>query len=259
MRLAETFAKLKRDGRTAFIPFIMGGDPDAKTSQALLNALPSAGADIIELGLPFSDPMADGPVIQAAGLRALAAGTTVKTVLAQVKAFRATNTSTPVVLMGYANPIFHYGYVAFARDAADAGVDGLIVVDIPPEEASPLETALLAHHIALVRLIAPTSIPDRLPMLAKNAGGYLYLVSVAGITGAATATQSTIADYMAQIRSITDLPVAVGFGIKTPQQVKALHGVADGVIVGSAIVAEVGKIKNGDISGVIDFVKALAG
>jgi tryptophan synthase alpha chain len=256
-RLTKCFEVLKEQKRSAFIPFIMGGDPNHATSQAILNALPEAGADIIELGIPFSDPMADGKPIQAAGIRALSGGASLKTVLAQVQAFRTKNSTTPLVLMGYANPIFHFGYTAFAAAAHDAGVDGLIVVDIPPEEAAPLEAALKAHGIALVRLIAPTSIPSRLPLLTAHASGYLYLVSIAGITGAAAATQATIEGYMREIRAVTNLPVAVGFGIKTAAQVRELQSIADGVIVGSAIVEKIGALRGDDISPVIDFVRSL--
>ena len=253
-RIAQAFARAQTENRAAFIPFIMAGHPSLETAQTLLNALPAAGADIIELGMPFSDPMADGPVIAAAGLRALEQGTKVHNVLGMVRAFRETNTTTPVVLMGYANPLFHYGYAAFAADAAKAGVDGLIVVDIPPEEAADLHAALSAHNLALIRLIAPPSIPIRLQALCEGASGYLYLISVAGITGTNTAARDKVAEYMHAIRAHTSLPVAVGFGIKTPEQVRALQGVADGVVVGSAIV---GAMDAGGSTAALDLVKQM--
>ena len=258
-RIQNAFTRCRETNRAAFIPFIMGGDPNQQTSQALLNALPEAGADIIELGMPFSDPMADGPVIQAAGLRALNAGAMVKTVLQQVADFRKTNDNTPMVLMGYANPIEQYGIEAFAKDAAEAGVDGLIIVDMPPEESMPLETAFAAHDLSLIRLIAPTSIPSRVETLVSGASGYLYLVSIAGITGAAGAKEEQIASYCEAIRKHTDLPIAVGFGIKTPQDVAALQTIADGVVVGSAIVDKVASLANGgDVSNVTQFIRTLS-
>lgn len=235
-RIDTCFARVKSEGRSALIPFIMGGDPDYETSMQLLKALPSHGADMIEIGVPFSDPMADGPIIQAAGLRARAAGATLKTVLQQVREFRQTNHETPLVLMGYANPFLHYGIDAFAQDARQAGVDGVIIVDIPPEEEAICAPALASAGISIVRLIAPPSLAGRLPMLTQTASGYMYLVSVAGITGTTSASSDTIAAYMKQIRTVSNLPVAVGFGIKTPEDVSALNNVADGIVVGSAIV-----------------------
>lgn len=255
-RIDAAFARCKAENRAAFIPFIMGGDPDFNQSQQQLNALPNAGADIVELGIPFSDPMADGPVIQAAGLRALEAGATLKTVLQLASGFRAMHTETPLVLMGYLNPVYIYGYEAFARDAAAAGVDGLIIVDLPPEEASELEPILSRHHIALVRLIAPTSVPDRLPLLTIGASGYLYYVSVTGITGAGSATAKSVDAAMKQIKAATGLPVCVGFGIKTPADVKSFNA-ADGVVVGSAIVNHQHETK-GDLAALHRFVSGLA-
>lgn len=255
-RIAAAFARCKAENRAAFIPFIMGGDPDLQTSQQVLNLLPNAGADIVELGIPFSDPMADGPVIQAAGLRALHAGATLKTVLAQAADFRAMHPETPLVLMGYLNPLYIYGYEAFARDAAAAGVDGIIIVDLPPEEANELEPLLTQHGIAFVRLIAPTSVPARLPLLTQGASGYLYYVSVTGITGAAAATSQSIDTALAQIKAATDLPVCVGFGIKTPTDVAAVRH-AEGVVVGSALVKKIEETK-GDASALRDFIGGLA-
>lgn len=257
-RIANAFARCKTEGRSAFIPFIMGGDPNTQISQALLDSLPDAGADIVELGIPFSDPMADGPVIQAAGLRALEAGAALRTVLAQAKIFRSNHPEVPLVLMGYSNPMIQYGTEAFARDAAAAGVDGLILVDMPPEESAAFEAMLTAHAISMIRLIAPTSIPARLETLVSGASGYLYMVSIAGITGAAGAKESQIAEYCSAIRKHTDLPIAVGFGIKTPEDVAALQNIADGVVVGSAIVDRVGSLADGgDIADVTAFIRSL--
>ncbi len=236
-RIDAAFARAAAENRSALIPFIMGGDPDYATSLAVLNKLPAAGADIIELGVPFSDPMADGPIIQAAGLRARAAGATLARVLEQVREFRRANTSTPIILMGYGNPFFHYGMDRFAADASHAGVDGVIIVDVPPEEESGFAPALAAAGLHFVRLIAPPSLSTRLPALTRQASGYLYLVSVAGITGTASASAETIREYMQHIRRHTNLPVAVGFGIKTPADVRALNRHVDGIVVGSSIVS----------------------
>lgn len=255
-RIAESFARCKAEKRAAFIPFIMAGDPTASACERLLDALPAAGADIIELGIPFSDPMADGPVIQAAGLRALEAGMTLEGVLKLAKGFRTTH-ATPLVLMGYLNPIYVYGYERFARDAQAAGVDGMIIVDLPPEEAAELEPLLASHGIALVRLIAPTSVPERLPKLAKGASGYLYYVTIAGITGAAAAAATDIEKNLAAIRKATDLPVCVGFGIKTPADVASNAKLADGVVVGSAIVTNI-EACGGDVAKFSSFVRSLA-
>lgn len=255
-RISEAFARCKAEGRAAFIPFLMGGDPGPEKSQALLNALPDAGADIIEIGIPFSDPMADGPVIQQAGLRALAAGMTLPKVLAMVAEFRKLH-ATPVVLMGYVNPVHAYGYERFARDAAAAGVDGIILVDAPPEEAAEIEPLLSQHGIAFVRLIAPTSVPGRLKLLADGASGYLYYISITGITGSASASPEVIQGKLAEIRKATDLPVCVGFGIKTKADVASFAGMADGVVVGSAIVKEI-EASGGDVAKVSAFVRELA-
>lgn len=255
-RIDAAFATCAAEKRAAFIPFVMAGDPDQATAQKILNALPAAGADIVELGIPFSDPMADGPVIAAAGLRALKAGMTLKKTLAMAKDFRAANPNTPLVLMGYLNPVYIYGYEAFARDAQTAGVDGIILVDLPPEEASEIEPLLSKHNISLVRLIAPTSVPNRLAQLAQSASGYLYYISVTGITGAASATQSDVAGAMKQIKAATKLPVCVGFGIKTVDDVKRFNA-AEGVVVGSALVKKIEESK-ADLGAVSDFVRSLA-
>lgn len=255
-RIDKAFADCAANNRAAFIPFIMGGDPSLDTCAKLLDALPAAGADIIELGIPFSDPMADGPVIQAAGLRALNAGTTLKALLAMVTEFRKKH-STPIVLMGYVNPIYIYGYEKFAKDAAAAGVDGIIIVDVPPEEAAEIEPLLSKNNISFVRLIAPTSIETRLPLLSQGASGYLYYISITGITGAGSAVASDVEKNLAAIRKATNLPVCVGFGIKTPADVKGFAKMADGVVVGSAIVKQI-EASKGDVVEFSAYVRALA-
>ena len=234
-RIETVFSTLKGK-RAALIPFIMGYDPDAKTSMALLEALPAAGADLIEIGMPFSDPMADGPVIQAAGLRALSAGASVSKILEMVRAFRKTNQDTPIILMGYFNPVYRYGNERFCKDAAAAGVDGIILVDLPPEEEGEIRAPLEASGLKLIRLIAPTSLEDRLPMLTQSASGFVYYISVAGITGAKSATAASLKNALHKIRTATTLPIAVGFGIKTPEQAKDVAQLADAVVVGSALV-----------------------
>lgn len=255
-RIIDVFSRCKAEGRAAFIPFIMGGDPTASACAQLLDALPEAGADIIELGIPFSDPMADGPVIQAAGLRALTGGMTLTGILTLARNFRSKH-ATPLVLMGYLNPIFVYGYARFARDAAAAGVDGIILVDLPPEEAAELEPILSNHGIALVRLVAPTSIAGRVELLAHQASGYLYYVAVTGITGGKSADAEQSAHNIAEIRKATNLPVCVGFGIKTPADVAQNAKLADGVVVGSAIVKHIHETQ-GDVASFSTFVRALA-
>ncbi len=255
-RIDAAFTRCKSEKRAAFIPFIMAGDPNQEAAQKILDALPDAGADIIELGIPFSDPMADGPVIQAAGLRALEAGMNLKKVLAMAAAFRAKHT-TPLVLMGYLNPVYVYGYEQFARDAAKASVDGIILVDAPPEEAAEIEPVLKAQGIALVRLIAPTSVPARLPLLTQGASGYLYYISITGITGAASATPEAVNKSIAAIRAVSTLPVCVGFGIRTKDDVASFAKQADGVVVGSAIVQKIAEHK-GDVAAVSTFVRTLA-
>lgn len=256
-RIDRIFAACKASERAAFIPFVMAGDPSLEATAKILDALPAAEVDIIELGIPFSDPMADGPIIQAAGQRALKAGTTLKDILKLVANFRAKR-SIPLVLMGYLNPIYVYGYEAFAEDAAKAGVDGVIIVDLPPEEAAELEPILTRHRISLVRLIAPTSVPDRLAKLASGASGYLYYVSITGVTGAASANAQEVEKSLVAIRRVTDLPICVGFGIKTPEDVKAMATTgADGVVVGSSIVKLVGE-SGGDAAKVAAYIKSLA-
>ncbi len=256
-RISEAFARCKFENRAAFIPFVMAGDPDAKKTLEILDAMANSGADIIELGIPFSDPMADGPVIQAAGLRALHGGMTLKGALKLAADFRTTHPSIPLVLMGYLNPMYVYGYETFARDAAASGVDGIIIVDEPPEEAAEIEPLLRNHGIDFVRLVAPTSVPQRLPLLAKNASGYLYYISVTGITGGGAAPAKKIAENMALIRKHTDLPICVGFGIKTPEDVRAMAPLADGVVVGSTLVKLIHET-SADIQKIRAFTRALA-
>ena len=240
-RIARRFAALAEQRRAGLVTFVTAGDPDAETSAAILRGLPRAGADLIEIGMPFSDPMADGPAIQAASLRALKRGQTLAATLAMVRAFRHDDGDTPVVLMGYYNPIYSYGTEKFATDAAGAGVDGLIVVDLPPEEDEELRTPAAAAGIDLIRLTAPTSDEARLPVLMKGASGFVYYVSIAGITGTASADAASIDEAVARIRRLTTLPVAVGFGIKTAQQAAEVARIADAVVVGSAIVERIAR------------------
>lgn len=237
-RLDRRFAALAKEGRAAFVAYIMAGDPDAATAQALLDGLPAAGADVIELGLPFSDPMAEGPTIQRAAQRALKSGMTVAGTLAMVAQFRTRDADTPIVLMGYLNPILSKGYERFAAEAAEAGVDGLIMVDCPPEEADDLADALEAHGISLVRLATPTTDDRRLPAVVRRASGFVYYVSVAGVTGVKEANADSVAPAVKRVKAASGLPVAVGFGIRTPEKAAEVALVADGVVVGSALVDE---------------------
>ncbi len=238
-RIAARFAALKEEGRPALVTFITAGDPDAETSLGLLRTLPGAGADVIELGIPFTDPMADGPAIQAAGLRALKGGQTLAKTLAMVKVFRAEDDATPIVLMGYYNPIYVYGVDRFLADARAAGVDGLIIVDLPPEEDDELCLPALAAGIDFIRLATPTTDDRRLPTVLKHTAGFVYYVSITGITGSATPDADAVGRAVARIKGHTDLPVAVGFGVRTPEQAKAIAAGADGVVVGSALVEAV--------------------
>ncbi|HEV2533615.1 tryptophan synthase subunit alpha [Phenylobacterium sp.] len=238
-RIEARFAQLKRDGRAAFVAYVMAGDPDAATALKILKGLPAAGADLIELGFPFSDPMAEGPPIQRAAQRALAGGMTLSGTLELVRAFREGDPATPIILMGYMNPLLHRGFEAFARDAAQAGVDGLIVVDCPPEEAQPLIDALDPVGLALIRLATPTSDAARLKVIVKGTSGFVYYVSVAGVTGVKEADEKAVAPRVEAVRAASGLPVAVGFGIKTPERAAAIARVADAVVVGSALVDEV--------------------
>lgn len=256
-RFAATFAKTKAEGRAALITYIMAGDPDMRSAQELLNALPEAGADIIELGFPFSDPMADGPTIQAAASRSLKNGTKLKDVIAMVKQFRLKNNTTPIVLMGYVNPVLHYGVQKFADDIAAAGVDGLLLVDLPPEEDQALYEATKKHNIALIKLATPTTDAARAEIILKKAGGFLYYVSLTGITGSKTADASNVKQSLAALKAQTDLPIAVGFGIKTAPQAKEIAAFADAVVVGSAIVDALQKGKDTALKFVQELRQAL--
>lgn len=238
-RIDARFAALKAEGRAAFVSYIMAGDPDYETGLEILKGLPGAGADLIEVGFPFSDPMAEGPPIQRAALRALDKGMTLTRTLQMVSEFRQTDQTTPIILMGYANPLVSRGFAAFARDAAAAGADGLIVVDIPPEEADPLADALDSEQLSLLLLSTPTSDDARLKIIQKRTSGFAYYVSVAGVTGVKEADAATVAPHVERVRAASGLPVAVGFGIKTPERAAAVARVADGVVVGSALVDEV--------------------
>lgn len=235
-RIDRRFEDLARQNRAALVTFVMAGDPDLATCQEILKALPKAGADVIELGMPFTDPMADGPAIQAAGLRALAAGTTLAKTLALVTDFRTADQTTPIVLMGYYNPIYVYGVEAFLRDAKAAGVDGLIVVDLPPEEDSELCLPALEAGLNFIRLATPTTDDARLPAVLAHTSGFVYYVSITGITGAAAPDNAKVAAAVRRIKGHTNLPVAVGFGVKNAESAAAIAAHANGVVVGSAIV-----------------------
>ena len=246
-RLDRKFTALQSEGRKAFIAFVTAGDPDPETSFAILSGLPAAGADIIELGMPFTDPMADGPSIQAASQRALKAGQTLEKTLAMVARFRTEDDTTPVVLMGYYNPVFIYGVDRFIKDAVAAGVDGLIIVDLPAEEDSELCLPAMEGGLNFIRLVSPTTDDARLPNVLENTSGFVYYVSITGITGSAAPDVSKVSDNVARIKGRTNLPVAVGFGIRTPEQANAIASVADGAVVGSALVDVIGDTaKNGD-------------
>lgn len=235
-RVGDRFARCRQRGRATLVTYVMAGDPDRETSLALMHGLVAAGADIIELGLPFTDPMADGPAIQAAGLRALAAGQTTAGTLDLVQDFRRHDQATPIVLMGYYNPIYVYGAERFAADAVAAGADGCIVVDLPPEVDAELRLPAAEAGLDLIRLATPTTDARRLPRVVGDAAGFVYYVSVTGITGAAAADPARLKPALAAIRATTDLPVVVGFGVRTPAQVAALADIADGVVVGSALI-----------------------
>jgi len=235
-RIAARFTELKKQGRAAFITFMMAGDPDPMTSLEIIKALPKAGSDIIEIGMPFTDPMADGPAIQAAGQRALKAGMTLRKTLAMVREFRRGDGTTPLVLMGYYNPIYIYGVDEFLADAGAAGVDGLIVVDLPPEEDSELCLPAMQAGLNFIRLATPTTDDKRLPAVLANTSGFVYYVSITGITGSAGADSAAVAQAVTRIKRHTELPVCVGFGIRTPEAARAIAGHADGAVVGTALV-----------------------
>jgi tryptophan synthase alpha chain len=264
-RIETRFAALKEEGRAALVTFTMAGDPDYDTSLAIAKALPKAGADIIELGMPFTDPMADGPAIQAAGLRALKSGQRMTKTLAMVREFRKEDSETPIVLMGYYNPIFIYGSDRFLSDAKAAGVDGLIVVDLPPEEDDELCLPALKAGLNFIRLATPTTDDKRLPTVLTNTSGFVYYVSITGITGAAAPDTTRVAAAVARIKRHTGLPVAVGFGVRTAEQARAIAEGADGVVVGSALVDALrnsldksGKASPGSVKAVTDLVSSLA-
>ena len=264
-RIDRRFVALKKEGRIALVTFTMAGDPDYATSLAILKALPQAGADVIELGMPFTDPMADGPAIQAAGLRALKAGQTLKKTLTAVRDFRAGDDATPVVLMGYYNPIYIYGVERFLADAKAAGVDGLIVVDLPPEEDSELCLPAMKAGLNFIRLATPTTDEKRLPTVLTNTSGFVYYVSITGITGAAAPDTGKVAAAVARIKRHTKLPVCVGFGVRTAAHARAIAEGTDGVVVGSALVEAVRQSLGPDakptsttVAAVTDLARALA-
>ena len=255
-RIDAKFAALKAEGRKAFVAYIMAGDPDVERSMEIVRGLPGAGVDIIELGLPFTDPMADGPTIQRAGQRALEGGMTVEKTLQMVRDFRAGDDTTPIVLMGYYNPIYSRGVDRFLAEAVEAGIDGLIVVDLPPEEDDELCIPAQKAGLNFIRLATPTTDDKRLPRVLQNTSGFVYYVSITGITGAAEAQAGDVGPEVARIKAKTDLPVIVGFGINTPQRAKTIAEVADGAVVGSAIVSQIGEGK--PAGEVLDFVRSLA-
>jgi tryptophan synthase alpha chain len=264
-RIDRRFAELKEEGRPALVTFVTSGDPDYDTSLAILKSLPAAGADVIEIGVPFSDPMADGPAIQASGLRALRAGQTLKRTLTKVRAFRKDDQTTPLVLMGYYNPIYIYGNDRFLADAREAGVDGLIVVDLPPEADDELCLPAMKAGLNFIRLATPTTDDRRLPAVLANTSGFVYYVSITGITGTASPDSGKVVEAVKRIKRHTILPVAVGFGVKTAAQARAIGRVADGVVVGSALVSTVGASLDRDnratgktVRAVTDFVAELA-
>ena len=255
-RIDTKFAELKSQGKKAFVSYIMAGDPDFETSLEIVKGLPGAGVDVIELGLPFTDPMADGPTIQLAGQRALGAGQTLEKTFELARRFREEDETTPIVLMGYYNPIYSRGVDRFLSDAKTAGIDGLIVVDLPPEEDSELCIPAQAAGLNFIRLATPTTDDKRLPKVLQNTSGFVYYVSITGITGAATAVATDVGPEVARIKSATDLPVIVGFGIKTPESSQKIASVADGAVVGSAIVELIGQGRPTDE--ILAFVKSLA-
>ncbi len=264
-RLERRFAALAAEGRGGLVTFVTAGDPDARTAQALVAGLPAAGADVIELGMPFSDPMADGPAVQASSQRALAAGMTLAGTLDLVREFRAADQDTPIILMGYYNPIYSYGVDRFLADAAGAGVDGLIVVDLPPEEDDELCLPAIAAGVHWIRLATPTTDDARLPAVLANTSGFLYYVSVMGITGTRSASGDAVRQAVTRLKRHTDLPVAVGFGIKTPAQAAEVAAVADAAVVGSALVERIragldtdGRAKPGLVEDVLGLVRELA-
>jgi tryptophan synthase alpha chain len=264
-RIATRFAELKRQGRGALIPFVEAWDPDAATSMELLRGMPESGADLIEIGIPFTDPMADGPIIQAAGKRGLRAGVKVAHVLTMVREFRREDAATPIILMGYLNPILSYGPERFSVDAAAAGVDGLITVDLPTEESDLLAPPARAHGLDIIRLVAPTTDDKRLPLVLDGSSGFVYYVSITGITGTRSATSEHLAEAIPRVRRVTDLPIAVGFGVRSPHQAAEAVRIADAAVVASALIEtlaanldEHGRAKDGAVRKVLEQVRELA-
>jgi tryptophan synthase alpha chain len=264
-RIATRFAVLKREGRGALISFVEAWDPDAATSMELLRGMPEAGADLIEIGIPFTDPMADGPIVQAAGKRGLKAGVKVAHVLTMVREFRRADAATPIILMGYFNPILSYGPDRFCVDAAACGVDGLIIVDLPPEESDLLAPSARAHGLDIIRLVAPTTDDKRLPLVLDGSSGFVYYVSITGITGTRSATSEHLAEAIPRIRRVTDLPIAVGFGVRSPHQAAEAVRVADAAVVASALIDTLaanldkhGRAAPGAVDKVLDQVRELA-
>ena len=258
-RIESKFAELKSSNETALVTFTMAGDPTIDSSLEVLKALPDAGADIIEIGMPFTDPAADGLTIQKAGIRALEAGANMINTLDMVRAFRKNNDDTPIILMGYVNPVFVYGYEKFSKDASEAGVDGLIIVDLPPEEDAPLREYTDKYGLDMIRLITPTTDEERLPVVLEGASGFLYYVSITGVTGTAKADINALKPHIEMIKSKSDLPIAIGFGIKTPEDALEMSSMADAVVVGSAIVYKVKDVNNDEtLNNVTDFVKSLS-
>jgi len=258
-RIDTRFTELKKQGRSAFITFVMAGDPDPATSLDIIKALPKAGSDVIEIGMPFTDPMADGPAIQAAGLRALKAGMSLKKTLAMVREFRQADDTTPLVLMGYYNPIYIYGVDRFLIDAKSAGVDGLIIVDLPPEEDSELCVPAMKAGLNFIRLATPTTDDKRLPAVLANTSGFVYYVSVTGITGSASGNAEVVGEAVARIKRHTKLPVCVGFGIRTPDAARAIAANADGAVVGTALVEALRGSLDSDGRATAKTVAAVAG
>ena len=255
-RIESKFAQLREEGKKAFVAYIMAGDPDVDSSLAVMKGLPEAGVDVIELGLPFTDPMADGETIQLAGQRALEGGMTLVKTLDMVRAFRAGDNTTPIVLMGYYNPIYSRGVDRFLAEAKEAGIDGLIIVDLPPEEDEELCLPAQAAGLNFIRLATPTTDDKRLPKVMQNTSGFVYYVSITGITGAAAAEAGDVGPEVARIKAVSDLPVIVGVGIRTPERAKAIAEVADGCVVGTAIVGQIAEGKS--TAEVLSFVKTLA-
>jgi tryptophan synthase alpha chain len=263
-RIAERFVQLRKMNRAGFIPFVTGGDPDIATSVSILTALPSIGADLIEIGIPFSDPMADGPTNQASYLRALHSGATLPKILEMVRKFRKSDASTPIVLMGAYNPIHAFGTARFARSASEAGVDGVLVVDLPVEEDEVLRLPAAEHGMDIIRLLAPTTDDVRLKTVVKNAHGYVYYASIAGVTGTKSFVEEEVHAAVDRVKRATQLPCAVGFGVRTPEQAASIARFADGVVVGSSIVARIekaaaeGKNPKAIVSEVLEFCALLA-